>query len=86
MRTKVTEITRRISADDRLKFFGLMKMAQEHTRETRKIELAIQRIVGGEDGDLFSDAIYARYEPNDTIADLDKLLLQAGIGVEEEAA
>jgi hypothetical protein len=79
----MTEIKKHISADDRLKFIGLMKMAHEHVRETRKIELAIIAMLGIEEGGHLSDNIYGRYEPNDTIAQLDRILLLEGIGVED---
>lgn len=72
---------RSISADDRLRYLGLMKMAQEHTRETRKIELAIHAMLGTEDGSHISDAIYSRYNPNDTVAELDAVLKREGIEV-----
>lgn len=79
----MAEITKRISADDRLKFIALMTMAAEHVRETRKIEQTIQRLISGEDGDHVSDAIYGLYEPPTKIVELDDILLKMGIGVNE---
>ncbi len=70
-----------ISTDDRLKFLGLMMMAQEHVRKTREIELALHEMLGTEDGGYVSDAIYSRYKPSDTATELDGVLAQEGITV-----
>ena len=81
---KMAEITKRISSDDRLKYIAMMTMAVELVRETNKLRETIGRILGIDTEGHISDVIWGENSPNPSIADLDRVLLLEGIGVEDD--
>ena len=76
------EIKRTISADERLKFIALMTVALEHERKVREYGLAINRLLGTEDGSHISDALYGVYGAALSVDEMDQLLLREGIAVD----
>lgn len=80
----MAELTKKISADDRLKFIAMMTVALEHERKVREYGLAIARLLGTDpNSSHVSDALYSVYGEAMTVAQMDDLLLRQGIGVEE---
>lgn len=80
----MTEITKTISADDRLALYALWRLAKDHYKQARKYEFEMMRRAGqGDERGWLSDAIYAR-DDEGTETDFDRALLRDGIAVSKE--
>lgn len=80
----MAEIKRTISADDRLKYLGLMTLASEHKHKADEFERAACALVGVEIGGAVSDAIWGSMGPGalPRAAEYDDALLREGVGVD----
>jgi len=79
----MAEITKKISADDRLKYIGLMTLASEHKLKANEYEEAIHRMLGTEAGGWISDTVWGSGVCPPSIHDMDDALLKEGVGVED---
>ena len=79
----MTNVTKTISADDRLKYIAMMTVALEHERMVRAYGLAISRLLGIDDaGTNVTDAIYGVYGRALTVEQMYDLLRGDGISVD----